>query len=97
MPRDRSLTAPYTRVAYRAKFRDLVLSAFGERQVVKMHAEIDVRPLSRRSDLYGIFWAQNGRRLGTCGHSLRDAKASAEAMFVEKVEDWQEVPKCYAR
>lgn len=97
MPRHRSLTAPYTRVGYRAKFRTLKVWPFGELQRVKLDAEIEVRPLSRRSDLYGIFWAANGRRLGTTGNNLRDAKASAEALFVEKVEEWREVETCFDR
>jgi hypothetical protein len=78
-------------LAYRARFRGLKVRVIGVEKVIACEPVIELRRLSVRSKLFGIYWASNGQRLSHSGHDLRDGKAVAESQFVEKIEDWQEV------
>ncbi len=78
-------------LAYRARFRGMKMKVLGVDQIVKCEMVIELRRLSVRSQLFGLYYASNAKRVNENGYSLRDAKTVVEAMFAEKVNDWQEV------
>jgi hypothetical protein len=78
-------------LAYRARFRGLRVKVMGGTQTLKCEMVIELRRLSVRSQLFGMFHAASAKRLTPHGYSLRDAKACVEGMFAEKLDGWQEV------
>lgn len=92
LPHNSMVTANNTYVlAYRARFRNMKVRAFDNPTVIKCEPVIELRRLSVRSKLFGIFWAKTGQRISSSGYCLRDAKCAAEEMFETKIEDWWEV------
>ena len=96
MPAPRNSTRPRPRPTYRAKFSGLYLNVLGERRVSAWSPDIELRPLSERSDLYGIFLVVNGQRLVSHGYQLRDAKNVIAAQFEKQLTEWEEVKPCSA-
>jgi hypothetical protein len=88
---------PRPRPKFCASFRGLKVRSFGIERILKADAAIELRPLSTRSALYGVYHSDTNGRLVPRGYCLRDAKAAAEAMFQEQLTPWEEVKPCSSR
>lgn len=88
---------PPRRPEYRAKLSGLRIRVLGRDQILQCEPVIALRPLSRQSDLYGIFYDATGQRLAPHGYCLRDAKAHAESLFRERLSEWEELKPCSIR
>lgn len=97
MPAERNCMRRRPRKVLRATFSGLRVDMMGQQRVLKCECEIELRPLSLRSELYGIFSTATHGRMSANGHCLRDAKACVEGMFEQQVTPWEELEPCFAR
>lgn len=88
---------PPKRPEFRARMAGLKIRVFGRDQILQCAPWIALRPLSRASDLYGVYYDATGQRLGPHGYCLRDAKAYAESLFRERLTEWEELKPCLNR
>ncbi len=93
----RNSTRPVVRAIFRASFRGLKVKQFGVEKIVACELDVELRPLSRRSDLYGIFSMVTDARLVKHGYCLREAKNAAAEMFAEQLTEWEESKLCLTR
>ena len=94
MSRERYRDRRPPRPTYRAQFAGRIIFAFGQRQVVQCEPKIELRPLSERSELYGIFDAKTGKRLTSCAFNLREAKTAVSLLFHQQLTEWEEIQTC---
>lgn len=94
---ERHSTRPICRAIFRASFRGLKLKQFGVEKIVQCELDVELRPLSRRSDLYGIFSMVTDARLVKHGYCLREAKNAAAEMFQEQLTPWEESKICFTQ
>ena len=66
-------------------------------RVIKCELEVELRPLSERSELFGIYSMVTDARISKRGYPLRDAKAKAAEMFEKQITEWEEIRRCSSR
>jgi hypothetical protein len=93
----RNSTRPISRPIFRATFSGLKVRQFGMEKILNCEMDVELRPLSRRSELYGVFSMVTNARLQGHGFCLREAKSAAAAMFEKQLTEWEETRVCLSR
>lgn len=78
-------------IVYRAKFKTLRVATGAGVQRLACELEMELRPAPGGVDLYTVHWAANGRLLTARKYTLNMAKRRAEAIFCERLTEWQPI------